>query len=131
MKESIKGWRTWCAVRLLVAVALMGTVFTACSDDDEPVNVVYTASFESFHGSGENFMAELALVEQAYMKALNISESPFMLNGIMAECDALVKAACERAEAEVEAMGLMDISFTYVVKNNNTGQHVYSYTYGN
>lgn len=131
MKESIKGWCTWCAVRLLVAVALMGTVFTACSDDDEAVSVKYSAGFESLNATGDDFLDHLALVEQAYLEALNVSESSFVLTGTIAECDALVKAACERAEAEVEAMGLMDISFTYVVTNNNTGQHVYSYTYGN
>ena len=131
MKESIKGWRTWCAVRLLVAVALVGTVFMACSGDDEAVSVTYAAGFDAVHSTSEDFLDDLALVEQAYMEALNVSGSPFTLTGTIEECDAQVKAACERAEAEVEAMGLTEISFTYVVTNRNTNQEVYSYTYSN
>ena len=131
MKRSIKEWRTWCVVRLLVAVALMGTVFTACSDDDETVTVRYTAGFGSIQGTDEDFLANLALVEQAYWGALDIDGSSFTLTGTIEECDAQVRAACERAEAEVEALGLTNISFTYAVTNGNTGQEVYSYTYSN
>ncbi|HJA83645.1 MAG TPA: hypothetical protein H9785_06735 [Candidatus Bacteroides intestinavium] len=132
MKRSIEEWRTWCVVRLLVAVALMGTVFTACSDDDEAVTVTYTAGVDSYNSTGGmDVLTTLALVDQTYKEALNISASPFTLTGTIEECDAQVVAACERAQAEVEAMGLTNFSFTYVVKNQNTGQEVYSYTYSN
>lgn len=131
MKRSIEEWRTWCVVRLLVAVALMGTVFTACSDDDETVTVRYTAGFGSIQGTDEDFLANLALVEQAYWGALDIDGGSFTLTGTIEECNAQVRAACERAEAEVEALGLTNISFTYAVTNGNTGQEVYSYTYSN
>lgn len=76
-------------------------------------------------------MANLALVEQAYWGALDIDGGSFTLTGTIEECDAQVRAACERAEAEVEALGLTNISFTYAVTNGNTGQEVYSYTYSN
>ena len=33
MKTAFNGWRTWCTVRLLVTLTLVGTVFTACFDD--------------------------------------------------------------------------------------------------
>ena len=131
MKRSIKEWRTWCVVRLLVAVALMGTVFTACSDDDETVTVRYTAGFGSIQGTDEDFFFFFALVEQAYWGALDIDGGSFTLTETIEECDAQVRAACERAEAEVEALGLTNISFTYAVTNGNTGQEVYSYTYSN
>ena len=132
MKRSIKEWRTWCVVRLLVAVALMGTVFTACSDDDEAVTVSYTAGVDSYNSTGGiDVLTTLALVDQTYKESLNISASPFTLTGTIEECDAQVVAACERAQAEVEAMGLTNFSFTYAVTNGNTGQEVYSYTYSN
>lgn len=129
MKESIKRLRTWCAVRLLLAVALMGIVFTACSDEDN--NIVYSAGISTYHEAGEDALVNLRKVEKAYLEALNVSETPFILTGTVEECDAQVKAACERAQAEVEAMGLTGLSFTYVVTNQNTGKEVYSYTYEN
>lgn len=134
MKRSIEEWRTWCVVRLLVAVAFMGTVFTACSDDEEVVTVTYTAAVTNYSGGSVgnvDALTNAALVERTYQEALNVSGSPFTLTGTIEECDAQVVAACERAQAEVEAMGLTNFSFTYVVTNLNTNQVVYSHIYSN
>lgn len=132
MKTLFKERRTWCAVRLLMLVALMGGVFTACSDDEDSSGVVYySAGFGSFSSSDISFIAKMGQVEDLYYSAMQVSDSPFALNGSVEECDNRVKEACKRAEAGVAAIGLTDTYFEYTVDNITTGQTVYSYTFDN
>lgn len=126
MKTAFNEWRTWCTVRLLVTLTLVGTVFTACSDDEEANGTFsYQAGFDMV--SNLDFL-QTGSIENAYFEALNVTDGSFTLTGSEEECDAEVYRACKSAETEVEAMNLNG-TFTYVVKNVTTSQEVYSYTY--
>lgn len=126
MKIAFNGWRTWCTVRLLVTLALVGTVFTACSDGEEANGTFsYQAGFDMV--SNLDFL-QTGSIENAYFEALNVTDGSFTRTGSVEECDTEVYQACKSAETEVEAMNLNG-TFTYVVKNVTTSQEVYSYTY--
>ena len=126
MKTAFNGWRTWCTVRLLVTLALAGTVFTACSDGEEANGTFsYQAGFDMV--SNLDFL-QTGSIENAYFEALNVTDGSFTRTGSVEECDAEVYRACKSVETEVEAMNLNG-TFTYVVKNVTTSQEVYSYTY--
>ena len=124
MKAIFSEWRAWRALGLLVALTLFGTVFTACSDDEE--SEIHYETFITEAGG----LLQLQAVEKAYLDALNVSDDSFTLTGSVEECDAQVLQACQEAEAVVEAMDLEGVSFVYTVKNVNTSRTVYSYTSG-
>ena len=117
MKTAFNEWRTWCTVRLLVTLALVGTVFTACSDDEEANGTFsYQAGFDMV--SNLDFL-QTGSIENAYFEALNVTDGSFTRTGSEEECDAEVYRACKSVETEVEAMNLNG-TFTYVVKNVTT-----------
>lgn len=127
MKAIFSEWRAWRALELLVALTLFGTVFTACSDDEES-EIHYVAGIDETFITETGGLLQLQAVEKAYLDALNVSDASFTLTGSVEECDAQVLQACQEAEAVVEAMDLEGVSFVYTVKNVNTSRTVYSYT---
>lgn len=129
MKAIFSEWRAWRALGLLVALTLFGTVFTACSDDEES-EIHYVAGIDETFITEAGGLLQLQAVEKAYLDALNVSDASFTLTGSVEECDAQVLQACQQAEAVVEAMDLEGVSFVYTVKNVNTSRTVYSYTSG-
>lgn len=73
-------------------------------------------------------MAEMKEIENIFYDELGISDSSFRLSGDQAECDAQVKAACERAATRLNQLE-WSLDFTYSVSNDLTGEVIYEYKY--
>ena len=73
-------------------------------------------------------MAEMKEIENIFYDELGISDSSFRLSGDQAECDAQVKAACERAATRLNQLE-WSLDFTYSVSNVLTEQVIYEYKY--
>lgn len=73
-------------------------------------------------------MAEMKEIENIFYDELGISDSSFRLSGDQAECDAQVKAACERAATRLNQRQ-WSFDFTYSVTNDLTGEVIYEYKY--
>lgn len=117
--------------KLLLAlfVVLASVSLTACGDDDdEPGQYVYTYGWEGSMSGGSLMFTEMGTAEDAYATALGVNDSPFILTGTsQSECDARVKAACEKAEQTLKDE-VWDFTATFAVRNQS-GQLVYSYTF--
>lgn len=132
--KTMKTWLKCHTLLQLVLVALTCMVFTGCSDDDDEQNIImYSAGFDSFSSSstssdGNTQLDEMNLIETMYLEELGVSSGSFQLEGNNAECDAKVKAACEKAEIRLKSMSLRS-HFVYMVVNGKTGETVYKYEY--
>lgn len=113
---------------LALLVVLASLSLTACSDDDEPGQVIYTYGWEGKISGGASMIPDMAIVEEAYATALGVEDSPFILNGTRSECDARVKAACEKVEQTLKDKE-WGFTATFAVREQNSNQVVYSYTF--
>ena len=93
--KQMKKWHLGYALQLAV-LFLMCTGMAACSDEETSDNL-YSVGFETLQSDNTEFMAEMKEIETIFYGELGITDSSFRLNGDQAECDAQVKAACERA----------------------------------
>lgn len=114
--------------KLLLAlfVVIASVSLTACGDDDdEPGQYVYTYGWEGDNSGGSSMLTDMSVVEDAYATALGVKTSPFTLTGTsQSECDAKVKAACEKAEQSLKDE-VWDFTATFAVRTQS-GQLVYS-----
>lgn len=122
----MKKWHLGYALQLAV-LFLMCTGMAACSDDETSDNL-YSVGFEILQSDNTEFMAEMKEIEAIFYGELGITDSSFRLNGDQAECDAQVKAACERA-ATCLNQRQWSFDFTYSVSNVLTEKVIYEYKY--
>ena len=115
-------------IKLMLAmfVILAGLSFTACGDDDEPQPQIYNYGWEDLHASGSDlsYLAEMATAENAF-KAVLGSASPVIMNGTSSDCDAKIRAACERAAVSLKD-NVWGFTARFEVINQTTGKVVYS-----
>lgn len=115
------------AKMLLVLLAVVaGLSMTSCGDDDdEPQTQIYSYGFESISGSG---LSDMFVIEKAFKDALGVTNTPFTMTGSANECDAKVKAACERAAKSLESVTLSSKG-SFTVTNNTEGKVIYTYNF--
>lgn len=112
---------------LLMALAFVTLQFTACSKDDDVQTIYYSMGFSSMSASGLEFITEMGVIENAFKDALGVSDATFSLNGTVEECDAKVKAACEKAKGKlVDKVWSFDGKYT-VTRAQEEPQVVYTY----
>ncbi len=117
--------------KLLLAlfVVLAGVSFTACSEkEEEPGQVFYTYGFTEFQSSSLGAISEMYTIESAFKSALGIQDTPFSMIGSVKECDAKVKAGCEKAADSLKDYS-WNISGKFEVINVNTGDVVYTFVF--
>lgn len=112
----------------MMAIAILSFTFTACSDDDEPSDVIYSCGFDAIESSSPGFLADMTKIESAFKSVLDITELHFTKKGSVEECDKQVKAACEKAVKSLEGE-VWKGTYTFVVTNVNTGKVVFSVTF--
>lgn len=113
-------------VLLVFMMMAAGFSMTSCGDDDdEPQTQIYSYGFESISGSG---LGDIFIIEKAFKEALGVNNTPFTMTGSASECDAKVKAACERAEKSLESVTLSSTG-TFTVTNNTEGKVIYTYNF--
>lgn len=105
---------------------------TSCSDDNDVQDVYYTLGFEQLSGGNEVF-SEMYRIENAFKAEIEntfgIAEVSFHITGTIEECDAKVKEACQRTAKSLDGEEWAGY-FVYVATNANTGETVYSVTFG-
>lgn len=112
---------------LLLFVGTFASLSLAsCSDDDEPGTQVYTYGWMDYSLSSSDLsvLNEMQTISDAFKAAIG-SSSPVTLNGTTSECDAKIKAACEKVEASLKG-NVYNFSGRFDVKNVQTGNVVYS-----
>lgn len=114
---------------LALFVVLASVSFTSCGDDDdEPGQVIYTYGWEGEISGGTHMITDMEIVEDAYTVALGVKASPFTLNGTKSECDAKIKAACEKVEQTIKDE-VFDFNADFVIREQSSNQIVYSCTF--
>ena len=110
----------------MLILALIGLLFSSCSDDDDEVTTVqYSMGFNSMSTSD---VSEMYVIESAYKEALGVSSSSFTLSGTVSECDNKVKSACKNAEKTLQEQTIQG-SYLFVVTNYNSMQDVYTHQF--
>ena len=122
----MKKWHLGYALQLAV-LFLMCTGMAACSNEETSDNL-YSAVLEALQSGNLESMAEMEEIKAIFYDELGITDSPFLLNGDQAECDAQVKAACERAATRLNQRQ-WSFDFTYSVSNVLTEKVIYEYKY--
>ena len=115
---------------LFIASALLGgSLFTACSDDDDPVTeVTYTYGFSSMSASHPDFLEEMGKIENAFQSALGITGKLFTKKGTIEECDKQVYEACRKAFDSLKSEAWQG-DYTFQVTNVGTGKVVCTATF--
>ena len=114
---------------LALFIMLASVSFTACGDDDEdPGQVIYTYGWEGAMSGGALMTTDMEIVEDAYTAALGVKTTPFTLNGTKSECNAKIKAACEKVEQTLKNE-VFDFNADFVIREQSSNQIVYSCTF--
>ena len=98
MQKAIQNLSTMLAMLAPVCVSLVS--FTACSDNDEPVEeVIYSWEFEEVSPSTPDFMDDKNKIESTFKAALGASGTATSVTkqGTSETCDLEVLEACQRA----------------------------------
>lgn len=111
---------------LTLMIVLACLSLTACGDDDdEPGQVTYTYGWEDKIAGGSHVLTNMEIVEDAFTTALGVKTSPFTMTGSKSECDAKIKAKCEKVE-ETLKNEVWDFTAIFVIRDQSSKQIVYS-----
>lgn len=111
---------------ILFVVVIVDLSLTACGNDDEPGTQVYTYGWQDIQASGSDFgyLSEINTVESAFKAAIG-APSPVTLSGSAGDCDAKIKAACEKAETSLKDKE-WGFSGRFEVKNMTSDKVIYT-----
>ena len=116
---------------LVVLVCVSSVSFTACSENDEPVEgVTYSWEFEEVSASTPDFMDDKNKIESAFKTALGASGSATSVTkqGTSETCDQEVLEACQRAFDSLKDE-VWQGRYVFVVTNVTTGAVIFIHTF--
>lgn len=93
--------------------------------------MIYSVGFDSFSSSSSGTelpLGEMSAIQGIFYEELGITTSIFEMEGSAAECDAKVKAACERAVTRLKQQTWKS-KFVFKAYNAITEQDVFLYSY--
>ena len=129
IREAIQSRSSMLAMMALVCVSLVS--FTACSDDDEPVEgVTYSWEFEEVSPSTPDFMDDKNKIESTFKAALGASGTAISVTkqGTSETCDQEVLEACQRAFDSLKDE-VWQGCYVFVVTNTTTGTTICKATF--
>lgn len=114
--------------KLLFGIFLVGIcslMFASCAkdDQDQETTVQYDMGFDKVNSSD---LSEVGAIEKIYQSGLNVESDSFSKQGKISDCDREVKEACQETEQEHINSKKWKGSYTFVVRNMNTTEVIYS-----
>lgn len=131
MQKAAQKLSSMLAMLALMCVSLVS--FTACSDDDEPVEeVTYSWEFEEVEASTPDFMDDKNIIESTFKTALGASGSATSVTkrGTPETCDQEVLEACRQALESLKDEAWQG-HYTFTVTNEPTGTVIFSHAFFN
>ena len=129
IRKAIQSLQSMLAMVALVCVSSVS--FTACSENDEPVDgVTYSWEFEEVLASTPDFMDDKNKIESAFKTALGASGSATSVTkqGTSETCDQEVLKACQRAFDSLKDE-VWQGRYVFVVTNATTGTNICKATF--
>lgn len=129
MRTAIKS--LWSNFLLLTLVCVSLVQFTACSDNDEPVEeVTYSWGFADLSASSSDFMDDINKIESTFKTALGVTGSATSVTrqGTSETCDKAVLEACQQALESLKG-NVWQGRYTFTVTNVTTGTVIFFYTF--
>lgn len=115
---------------LMAMAVLLCAGFVSCSEETNE-QMIYSVGFDSFSSSSSGTelpLGEMSAIQGTFYEELGITTSIFEMEGSAAECDAKVKAACERAVTRLKQQTWKS-KFVFKAYNAITEQDVFLYSY--
>lgn len=117
-------------VLLCCFMATAIVTLTSCGDDDgDNKEQVYQKGFTEVQATA---LDQMKVIGDAFDKELNSKDDYISLTGSEKDCNAKVKAACERADNTIKSSGMKvkeGDHFTYTVTNMKSNKVVFTKKY--
>lgn len=109
----------------IILLGIMIFFIPSCtSKKEKSATIYYYMGFDNLNTSD---LSEVSLIENAYKKALGVSDNQFSLEGKISECNQKVIQSCREAEEKLKSDTLKG-SYTFVVTNANSSETIYTKT---
>lgn len=129
MRKTIQSLSAMLMMLALVCISLV--IFTACSDNDEPVEeVTYSWEFEEVAPSTPDFMDDKNKIESIFKAALGATGTATSVTrrGTSETCDKEVLEACQQALESLRG-NVWQGHYTFTVTNTTTGTLIFTHTF--
>ena len=129
MRKAIQSLSAMLTMLALVCVSLVS--FTACSDDDDPVEeVTYSWEFKEVSPSTPDFMDDKNKIESTFKAALGATGTATSVTrqGTPETCDREVSKICQQAFNSLKGEAWQG-RYVFVVNNTNTGTTICTATF--